>query len=398
MANKFSSKSQQTDFACKQDVCKNDQACEPIRRYAALNDKACDGIFSLSLNGKILYANQKARKQFQLPLKKSLEGISFSALVDPTCLNKINDMIKSVVRGEEVNLLEFNALGLKGVSFPAEIIVSPDCVNGKVKEIYVLIRNISNRRNYEELLKESERRKAMHAVLVGTTQEIVNPLQVLLNSADGIIDKYAKRDFEYIGYKEYKEIFNSIDTIRNQVKQCLRLSNNLIALNKRKVGIKAELCSVNKTIKEVISFSLLQLNDDSLKVSLDLGKNLPKIAVGQIEFRQIIESVFLNAAQSVMNRGRVTIKTRFLTKSNVVRIDCKDNGVGIPQDILERIFEPFFSTKQQGTEKSAGLGLTIVHGLVRAFKGDIVIKSDLNQGTLVSIFFPIVKMRKKKCC
>ncbi|MFC1510290.1 nitrogen regulation protein NR(II) [Candidatus Omnitrophota bacterium] len=391
MSKQKSLKKKKTPRTCDNKDCLHDQDCQPIRRYTSLNDKARDGIFSISLKREILYANQTARRLFQLPPKKSLKGYSFDSLVDAKCFKKIKAMVASICCGKNVNLFEFNARGLKGAVFPAEMIVSPECDGEKVTEIHLLIRNIANRRQFEELLKESERRKAMQEVLVGTSQEIVNPLKGLLNSSEDLLEKFSLRDFEYIGYKDFKDIFRSIDTIRNQVNQCLRITNNLIALNKRKVGIKHEACAVNKEIESIIKSSLLHIENDSLNLNLDLGEKIPQVAVGLIEFRQVIENVFLNAAQSVTSKGRVTIKTRFLKRNNVVRIDCKDNGVGIPQDILERIFEPFFSTKQQGTEKSSGLGLTIVHGLVRAFKGEITIKSAMNQGTLVSIFFPVVK-------
>jgi len=78
-----------------------------------------------------------------------------------------------------------------------------------------------------------------------------------------------------------------------------------------------------------------------------------------------------------------------MRKDNMVRIECRDEGVGIPQENLSRVFEPFFTTKHRGLEKSSGLGLAIVYSIVSSYRGEVVVKSDLRKGTTLTILLPL---------
>ena len=80
----------------------------------------------------------------------------------------------------------------------------------------------------------------------------------------------------------------------------------------------------------------------------------------------------------------------------MIRVDCQDDGVGIPKELLPKVFDPFFTTKPRGIDKSSGLGLYIVYSTVKSYKGEIFIKSDHRKGTTVTMLLPVYNISGKK--
>jgi signal transduction histidine kinase len=93
--------------------------------------------------------------------------------------------------------------------------------------------------------------------------------------------------------------------------------------------------------------------------------------------------------------GKVQITSRYQKAIDCVRIDCRDDGVGIPKEALSRVFEPFFTMKPRGLEKSSGLGLSIVYSIIKTHQGQVKIKSEYRKGTLVTILLPTYKHKKR---
>ncbi len=224
----------------------------------------------------------------------------------------------------------------------------------------------------------------------GLAQELQGPLHTVADRTQKIIDDYKKKDFEYISYKDFKNILKTLEQINDQLKRCSATTERMIHLNNSKSLIEEQGCQVNDVIKDMVVLLSQQLEQGKLTVRHRLGKDLPLIAVGPVECHQIINNVLVNAIQSMPAGGVIKIRT-FLDKAGkFVVVEVEDQGVGITPEHLSKVFEPFFTTKERGIEKSAGLGLSIVYSIVNAVGGSINIKSSLRKGTCVHIALPVV--------
>jgi len=106
------------------------------------------------------------------------------------------------------------------------------------------------------------------------------------------------------------------------------------------------------------------------------------------QIKQACVAILVNASEAVLENGEIIISTSN-PDADSIKIDISDNGIGIPEDDISHIFEPFFSTKQDTS--GIGLGLAIVHGIVKSHNGRIEVKSELARGTTISITIPVIR-------
>jgi len=226
-------------------------------------------------------------------------------------------------------------------------------------------------------------------VLSGLAQELDAPLQSLVKSSQKLLDDYKSRDFEYIAYKDFKNIIATLEQMNRQLKRCRMTTEHMLHLSKGKGGVLSRPSDVNAAINEVTGLLDQQLKSAKDKVVMHLADNLPLAVIGKVELHQVIHNVLINAIQAMPAGGKIKIRTGLDKDRNMVAINVEDEGVGITSEHLSKVFEPFFTTKERGVEKSTGLGLSIVYAIVHAAGGDIHIQSSLRKGTTVRIDLPV---------
>ncbi len=144
--------------------------------------------------------------------------------------------------------------------------------------------------------------------------------------------------------------------------------------------------SVNDLIVESLDLLKLQLQDSKVELILNLPEKSPKLLVDAIQISQVIFNIVLNALGAMKNGGKLEITVRE-TKGKIY-IEFKDTGKGIPEEVLPKIFEPFYTTKEIG--EGTGLGLSVSYGIVQAHKGKIEVASVLGEGTTFKLIFNVV--------
>jgi two-component system NtrC family sensor kinase len=120
----------------------------------------------------------------------------------------------------------------------------------------------------------------------------------------------------------------------------------------------------------------------------DFAANSDLIFCSPNQIKQACVAIIVNASEAVLENGEIVISTKNPDLDNV-RIEISDNGIGIPEDDILHIFEPFFSTKHDTS--GIGLGLAIVHGIVKSHNGKAEVKSELGKGTTISITLPLIR-------
>jgi len=229
-------------------------------------------------------------------------------------------------------------------------------------------------------------------IISGLAQELDAPLKSVLTRTQKLINDYKARDFEFISYKDFKVIFATLEKLERQLAHCSQTTTRMLYVGKRQAHLQEDQTSINAVIETIAGDMSAQLKSARIKLSLQLGKSLPAVALGPVECHQIIHNILINAIQAMPGGGVIKLKTS-LNKAGMVGIDVTDEGVGITPEHLPKVFEPFFTTKEHGIDKNAGLGLSIIYAIINASGGSIHIKSSLRKGTTVQVSLPVFKSK-----
>ncbi len=142
---------------------------------------------------------------------------------------------------------------------------------------------------------------------------------------------------------------------------------------------------LNRIVRESASLWLLRCEDNGIRVDYDLAGDLPRVMADEAQIRQVVTNLAVNAAQAMLDGGRLTIATAL--REGSVELTVRDTGTGMSEGTRARIFDPFFTTKD--VNEGTGLGLSVVHGIVQAHGGSIEIDSLVGRGTVVRVLLPL---------
>ncbi len=185
-----------------------------------------------------------------------------------------------------------------------------------------------------------------------------------------------------------------LKTIKKAFIRTRELTNRLILFSEGAIPVKKTF-SINALLNDSIgSF----LNDSDIKVKFSIPDNIWFVNIDKDQIKLVIDNIFINAVEAVNKKGQVQVNCKniekleenilFLNKGKYVRIDIKDDGCGISEENINKIFDPYFSTKEWSTNKGQGLGLAVCHSIIKKHNGAIFVISDLEKGTTVSIYLP----------
>jgi len=215
----------------------------------------------------------------------------------------------------------------------------------------------------------------------GVAHEINNPLAVINEKAGLIKDLFSMRE----ECARDEKLMNTINGILSSVERCAKITRRLLSFM-RNTGVIAEGINVKETIQEVLVFLGKEAEYRSFHLSIQADEGVPPITSDRGRLQEILLNVINNSFAAMQDGGHleVTVK-RF--KEHGVSVTVKDDGCGIPKADLERVFEPFFSTRTG--KGGTGLGLSITSGLVQELGGEIRVDSEVGKGTSFTILLPI---------
>jgi len=183
-----------------------------------------------------------------------------------------------------------------------------------------------------------------------------------------------------------------VGEIGRQVDRASDLINRLSAFGQRS-DFSKKAVNINDAIEEVVAIMRHQLSLDNIELQLDLNESLPPVMGRRNQLGQVVYNLIINAHEAINAKkkadepaGNHLIKIRSFRVDGNVAFSVSDTGIGIPAGHLDRILEPFFTTKEKGQGK--GLGLTISHEIVRDFGGRIEVQSTENKGAVFRVLLP----------
>ncbi|MFC6038123.1 ATP-binding protein [Paenisporosarcina macmurdoensis] len=338
-------------------------------------ENAKDGIAVFDLDARIIEVNPA----FELLYGWSREECIGKSvpLVPPENSEAANDRIKRVLDGESFNSLETIDMKKDGTFFNAQLTLSPiynKC--GEMVAMSVITRDISYRKEAEKLIIQSEKLKLAGEIAAGVAHEIRNPMTVI----SGFIQMMNEDDQH--PYQSYTKL------IESELERINLIISEFLILAKPHVTTIKEF-NLEKIIQDVV---LLYTPEFNLRgISFAESWNAPNVVVAgeQNQIKQVFINIVKNAVEALEKEGSLHIYST-LEQDGFIGIHIQDNGPGMTQEVQKQIFEPFFTTKTTGT----GLGMMISQKIIQEHGGKIIINSQVNQGTLVSILLPYKSPKK----
>ena len=215
----------------------------------------------------------------------------------------------------------------------------------------------------------------------GVAHEINNPLAIINEKAGLIKDLFTLRR----QYAENPKLLGLVDAILYSVERCATITRRLLNFA-RHMDVRPRLLNVGEVVQEVLGFLGKEAEFRSIDVSVQLDPDVPQIESDPGRLQEIFLNLINNALAAMTDGGRLAITAR-RSDNGLICVTVADSGSGIPEAVMHRIFEPFFSTKT--ASGGTGLGLSITYGLIQEIGGHIHVKSEVGKGTEFSVFLPL---------
>ncbi len=233
----------------------------------------------------------------------------------------------------------------------------------------------------------SNKMASIGRLAAGVAHEVNNPLAIINEKAGLIKDIFTYRN-EHTGDAK---LISTVDAILSSVERCGKITRRLLRFA-RHMDVNIQQISLEEIINEVLGFLGKEAEYRDIDIIVDIDKEIPRLESDRGKLQQIFLNIINNAYAAMSDGGRLEISVR-CKEEGFVSATVFDNGCGIPEPDLKRVFEPFFSTKTN--RGGTGLGLSITYGLVHELGGEIHATSKAGEGTSFIITLPL-KMTPKK--
>jgi two-component system NtrC family sensor kinase len=236
--------------------------------------------------------------------------------------------------------------------------------------------------NRELAFRELEHHRKLSSIgrlAAGVAHEINNPMAIINEKAGLMKDLIAFQP----EFKNKEKFVAQIIGILKSVKRCRDITHRLLGFAKR-MDVQIETIDLNELIEEVLSFLEREALYKNIEIKLNLSDDLPGIDSDRGQLQQVFLNIINNAMAAIEEGGLIIITTMEKEKEAVV-VSIQDNGCGMSEETCRKIFEPFFTQKQDGT----GLGLPITYGIIKKLGGNIEVKSKINEGSTFYITLPL---------
>ncbi len=334
-----------------------------------------DGIIANDRLGNIIIFNEGAERILGYRRDEVVGKIKVARLYPPGVVRAIRTEIAGAEYGGRGSLIHYETMGLSktGEHIPVEL--SASLIHGDDQEVTTVgfFRDLRERRHLQEKLLQSERLAALGQMAAHISHEVKNPLMVIGGMAGQVL-RASQGDSP-----------KNIEKLRIIVEEIRRLEEFLAEVGSFAKLSEPRKCPIdlNSLIREMCLKLEAGLPDNQVKLAMHLDANLPQIQFDPLLLRQVLLNIAKNGIEAMPAGGTLTFTSAWDNDRALVRIS--DSGEGIPPDIVDKIFQPFYSTKPKGS----GLGLAISQTIIKAHQGEMRVESEPHQGTDVTVFLQV---------
>jgi PAS domain S-box-containing protein len=331
-----------------------------------------DGIIANDQHGNILIFNEGAERILGYRKEEVIGKINVALLYPPGVAQDIRTKINSPEFGGIRRLINYETIGLSKTEEHIPIELSAISIYEKDDEVATVgfFRDLRERKELQEKLLQSERLAALGHMAAHISHEVKNPLVVI-----GGIARRVLKDLAEDPQKNIEMLKIIVEEIR-RLEDFLAEVGSFAKLAEMKNGV----VDLNTLIRELALKLEPSLQEKNIRLTLRLDTKLPQVQFASLHLSQVLLNIAKNGIEAMKGGGNLTFTTGY--HNDMVFVEFSDTGEGIPHDIIDKIFQPFYSTKSKGS----GLGLAISKTIIEAHQGQIKIESEPEKGTSVTIF------------
>ena len=352
-------------------------------RFERLFDEAPVGIAMTARDGKITGANDAFAEIVQQP-RQDMIGSSLFDMIAQDTRQSVADWIGHIHDGAGVSA--FIEVTLKGkVEVPVQIYARKMAAGDEIVLHFI---DLTEHKNLEKQVTQSQKMQAIGQLAGGIAHDFNNLLTAMIGFCDLLLLKHKPGD----------PSFGDVMQIKQNANRAANLVRQLLAFSRQQT-LQPRTLDITDVLSE-LSHLLRRLIGANIELHLHHAPDLGLIRADQGQMDQVLINLVVNARDAMPQGGVLNIRTQNVENSYDIRLTggdmlpagswvafmVEDSGTGIPPDILPRIFEPFFSTKDIGA--GTGLGLATVHGIVHQTGGHIAVDSTVGKGTTFTIYLP----------
>ena len=346
-------------------------------RYRHLVESASDAIVTLDANGRFTTVNHAA-ENISGYRREELVGQWFAPMLPDDDLPKALGHFQQALSGE-TGLFETQFYRKDGEVRTISVTYSTP---QKDEEVLCLIRDVTDQKMLQEQLIQSEKMSAIGQLVSGVAHELNNPLAGISAFAQLLL---AEKRFP-------PEQRTAAETIYSEARRASRIVQNLLTFARQHKAEKVP-TGLNQVLDDTLELRGYELRVRGIDVRREYDESLPDTMADAHQLQQVFLNLITNAEQAMEQRDghhhRLTVRTR--RTGDTMRIEVEDSGDGIPANLIERIFNPFFTTKPTGS--GTGLGLSISLGIVREHEGRIWAENVPQGGARFVVELPVIQPR-----
>lgn len=347
----------------------------------ALFNSIVDTVIVYDSHGLVQHRNHVAPIFFS---QQTMTGKSCRELFHPeTPSAKDSCPVEKALAGESVELSFTTSLANGSLRY-FDVSATPiDDVDRASRRALLFLRDVSEKRLQELHLIQAEKLSSIGILAAGVAHELNNPLASVAGYAEALLRRLKDLP-ELDGDDRFTDFHKYLGVIISESYRCKRIIDCLLSFSRKSDGGASDV-DINEVFSETVELVRYKSRYEKIKINTDFQENLPPVLCEPSALRQVVMNLLINAHQAIAGPGVIDIATK--TKDNGwVIFTIRDSGCGIPSEMLEQIWDPFFTTKVAG--KGLGLGLAITYNIIKKYGGDITVKSNVDSGTLFTVRMP----------
>lgn len=371
--------------AVGRDITENKHAEQALRdseeRYRLLVESSPDAILVADTNRKILFANFAAMELFRAERLDQLTALDLLDLVRPSERAAVDELIVEILKGRIQPFTERRRVRLDGTEFDSESRGAPFTWDGKVA-VLIITRDITGRKQAEVQLRRSQKMEAVGQLTGGIAHDFNNLLAIILGNAELLGERVDEDDL--------------IEPVIRAASRGAELTQKLLAFSHQQ-PLWPKTFRLNDVIDSMTGV-LRRTLSEAIEIKSIAADDLWLVKADESQVENLMLNLVINARNAMLDGGLLTIETANATLNaaralevdvppgNYVTLTVSDTGNGMAPDVLEHVFEPFFTTREVG--EGSGLGLSMAYGFAKQSGGQLVIKSEVDHGTTVILYLP----------
>lgn len=366
-------------------------------KFKSVFTAASDGIIIVNTKLKVLDVNTAFSDITGIPRDYVIGKSGFKLAKEFVSVKQLPDvlkLLKSLIQKKPTPYFELK-YNNKILSLGSSISKETGYLIGVIKDVTEKVKAEKEKEKLQKQLLQAQKLESIGTLAGGVAHDFNNILTVIMGLSELLLNQTDEDNPEYTHLK----------SIHDSSKRAAKLTRQLLLFS-RKQDMEFEILDINDIVYS-LNKMLNRLIGEDISMHLDLDNDLWQISADENQLEQVITNLAVNARDAMPDGGELTIGTHNIMidekkaqtipdikPGKYIQINVEDTGTGIEKGILKKIFDPFFTTK--GRAEGTGMGLSVVHGIVKEHGGIIKVYSEAGEGTVFKIYLPAVEEQKSK--